>query len=323
LYVAFGSHCFDAGLYFGWVLAYDANVPGTPPFLQRLGVFNTAPDLAANQTPNRAGIWQSGFAPGADEDGNVYVVTGNGLFGGTSYGNSVLKLAPPPFTGGVIRRADSFTPFDFASFNMNDQDLGSGGAMLVPAFSPGSRLTMIAAGKPGKAYVIDRTAMGGNIPGGPDRVIQTVALNPPRTSDVVAGGPAYYEGPSGPMVFFGVGQAPLQAYPLKKDKLVLPPVKSAITVPSTSPIPVVSSNHGAAGTGVVWVVIHPGPNNQMMLQAFDAENFGGPPLLGAGLKAGGWVPVPMHFGGNSFQVPTVIKGRVFTGGDREVRIWGL
>ena len=329
LYVAFGSHCYDAGDYFGWVLAYDADLPGTPAFLRQLGVFNTAPDLpvigSTGSGQERAGIWQSGFGLAGDEQGHAYLVTGNGSFGGSAYGNSVLKLAPPPFTGGAIRRADSFTPFNWAHYNTSDQDFGSGGAMLIPVDPVGGKRTLIAAGKRGTAYLMDRDAMGGHVSAAPDAVLQTVDLVPTPATDVVAGGPAYYRGPSGPVVFFGIGRAQMQAYRVQANNLLaLPPIKSSITMPSTSPIPVVSSNGSTAGTGVVWVVSHPGSmTGTMLLQAFEAENVNAPPLLGTGLKAGSWVPVPMHFGGNSFQVPTVIHGRVYTGGKDEVRIWGL
>jgi hypothetical protein len=276
----------------------------------------------------------SGFAPAADEDGNVYLVTGNGPYvANQDYGNSVLKLAPPPFPGGRIHLADWFTPFDWQSWNGSpiDADLGSGGAMLVPVPRPGAPMPsgpahkLIVAGKPGKAYVIDRDAMGKNVaPPGPDPVLQTVEFVPGAMPNV-AGGPAYYEGPAGPRVFFGLGVEKLQTFLLQNDRLVMQ-AKSQLTAPLTSPIPVVSSSGKLARTGVVWVVFHPAAtSNTLLLQAFDAENLSGPPLLaGGGLAAGTWPSYGApHSGGNSFVVPTVIHGRVYTTADSEVRIWGL
>jgi hypothetical protein len=334
LYLAFGSHCFDQDDYHGWVIALDADLPGTPTFLHQLGTLNTTPDLAPPGPGfhDRAGIWMSGFAPAADEDGNVYLVTGNGPYlANQDYGNSVLKLAPPPFSGGRIRVADSFTPFDWQSWNGGlDADLGSGGAMLVPVPRPGAPTPsgpahkLIVAGKPGKAYVIDRDAMSKNVaPPGPDSVLQTVEFVPGSMPNV-AGGPAYYEGPSGPRVFFGLGLEKLQTFLLQNDRLVTQ-TKSQLPAPYTSPIPVVSSSGKLPGTGVVWVVFHPAAtSNTLLLQAFDAENLAGPPLLaGGGLAAGTWPSYAAHSGGNSFVVPTVVHGRVYTTANGEVRIWGL
>jgi hypothetical protein len=68
IYIAFASYG-DQGGYHGWVLAYDA---GT-----------LAPSgRATNLTPNTraGGIWQAGQGPSADNEGNVYVLSGNGEF---------------------------------------------------------------------------------------------------------------------------------------------------------------------------------------------------------------------------------------------------
>jgi len=69
VYLTWASSC-DVHPYHGWVMAYDART------LRQTAVFNTSPDSG------ESGIWQSDNGPASDEQGNVYVVTGNGTFHG-------------------------------------------------------------------------------------------------------------------------------------------------------------------------------------------------------------------------------------------------
>jgi hypothetical protein len=93
LYIALGSSC-DVGAYHGWIVAYDADLPGSPSFLNQMGVFNTSP----LEVELGAGVWQSGLGLAADGDGTLYCLTGNGGFNPTlgSYGNTLLRLRLPP-----------------------------------------------------------------------------------------------------------------------------------------------------------------------------------------------------------------------------------
>src|SRR5207248_2865672 len=72
-----------------------------------------------------AGVWQSGDGLATDSTGNIFFVTGNGIFdvntGGPDYGDSFVKLS----TSGQV--LDYFTPHDQQNMNDLDIDLGSGG----------------------------------------------------------------------------------------------------------------------------------------------------------------------------------------------------
>jgi len=122
VYIAFASHS-DIVPYHGWVLGYSAS-----NITQQTLVFNTSP----NATSYGAGIWQSGDGVATDSSGNLYFVTGNGVFdantGGLDYGDSLLRINQT--TGAV---AQYFTPADQASDAAADLDLGSGGVTLLPA----------------------------------------------------------------------------------------------------------------------------------------------------------------------------------------------
>src|SRR5262249_52898009 len=100
VYVGWSSFC-DTGSYHGFLMAFDKST------LQRVGTFN------ATTSALRAGIWMAGAAPAIDNNGNLYVPTGNGDWdGSTNFGESVVKLAPRTLT-----LIDWFAPSNWMSLN--------------------------------------------------------------------------------------------------------------------------------------------------------------------------------------------------------------
>src|SRR5262249_34540481 len=83
------------------------------------------------------------------------------------------RLTP---SGSQLNVGDYFTPFDWRQLDIQDADLGSGGAMLLPDFvgSADHPHLMVELGKSGKLYLIDRDNMGQFTAGGPDHVPQIV-----------------------------------------------------------------------------------------------------------------------------------------------------
>jgi hypothetical protein len=150
VYLSWASSC-DVGPYHGWVMAYDARS------LKQLGVLNTSPNSG------ESGIWQSDTGPAADDDGNVYVSTGNGSFdadapGGTDYGDTLLKLR---LHENRLVVADFFTPANHRELNSTDGDLGSGGPLLLADHSGKGVAGLIFGGKEGVLYNVDPARMGG------------------------------------------------------------------------------------------------------------------------------------------------------------------
>jgi hypothetical protein len=149
VYSAWGSHG-DNDPYHGWLIGHDAQT------LALVSVFNTTPN------GGRGALWMSGGAPAADVNGNVYIATGNGTFaltgsGSPGYGDSVLMLTP----SGGLNVTDFFTPWNQATLDVTDADLGSGGVLLLPDQPGPYPHLMVTAGKPGAIYLIDRDDMGG------------------------------------------------------------------------------------------------------------------------------------------------------------------
>ena len=163
LYIAFGGHC-DVGDYRGWLFAYDVSDPAN---MKLLDVFSSTFTPRGNDDADlngRGGIWMSGAGPVAI-DGGVFFTTGDGTYNVGSpaareVADSVVKTA---LTGGKIQIQDWFAPlnaqnnnnqngFDLKAF---DLDLGSAGPVPVP----NSHL-MVAGGKEGRWYLLDRNALG-------------------------------------------------------------------------------------------------------------------------------------------------------------------
>ena len=351
LYMGFGS-CGDVGSpYHGWVLAYGADLPGSSTFLKQLGVFNTSPEAIGGcgtitaTPPCFAGVWQSGLGLAADGDGTVFLITGNGLFDSTTarYGNTVLRLRLPPAgsSNKQMQIVSSFTPHDWqASYEAGDQDFGAGGAVL---FTNGSRHFVLAGGKPPKGYLIDRDCTNCNgsptwcnpaqnqtCPSDdPNLVLQTIT----QPHGIVAG-PAYYTGPNGTNIYYGYNFNPITAFSFQANPPQLTnPQTAPDPAPTTSPIPTVSSNGGAPGTGIVWAVFHPPGvgNYTLTLHAYDANNVADNLFSGSPhglLDIGPWTSNPpagsnLKNLGNSFQVPTVIHGKVYCGSEDRLVVFGL
>jgi hypothetical protein len=294
VYLAWGSAC-DYGPYYGWVLAYDART------LKQTGVFNTAPD------GQESGIWQSDAGIAADRDGAVYALTGNGKFdaasGGRDYGDSALKLG---FRNGALAVRDYFTPFDERRLNREDVDLGSSGPVLLPDQAGAHPHVMLAAGKAGLVYVIDRDHMGGFRAGSNSHAIQTL-----QVGTGAFGAPAFWNG----HVFYANRKDNLRDFAVDSGMLVPTPVHwSARQFDHPGAIPTVSANGGK--DGIVWLVESKGPNrhgndSDGFLHAYDAAD------VSRELYADVMGPAVR------FTMPTVAGGRVYVGARGVVYVYGL
>lgn len=160
----------------GWILAFD------PKSLKLTATFCTTP------TTGGGGIWHAGQGPAGDTGGNIYVMTSNGGFNGTTdFSESFLMLhyTPPPAntTQGKLEVTTWFTPFRDADriqnepgtgYNFQDQDLGSGG----PVVPRGLGLVM-GAGKDGVIYVLGKGKFGNTTERDIDSHSQFAALKSP------------------------------------------------------------------------------------------------------------------------------------------------
>ena len=301
VYIAFGSHG-DRDPYHGWILAYDASQ------LTQRGVFITTPN------GNEGGIWQAGGSIAVDEANNLYVMTGNGTFdanqpNGMDFGDSVLKLAQ---SGNTLSLVDYFTPFNQASLEADDTDLGSGAPMVLPNQSGSSLL--VGAGKEGTIYLLDRNQLGQFCSGcsSDSQIVQSI----PQGIHAKFSTPAYW---NNTVYFLAIGDV-LKAFALSDGRLSTSPTSQATTAfrfPGATPS--VSAN-GTTG-GIVWALQTDAfaTNGPAVLHAYDATNVGielynstqapgGRDTLGPAVK---------------FTVPTVVNGKVYVGTGNELDVFGL
>jgi hypothetical protein len=298
VYLAASSHCdINAGAISGWLMRYGTD-------LTQASAFSTIHTPAGYEL---SAIWMSGFAPAVDTDGSVFAVTGNGNFakGGKDWGESVIKLGK-----NLAQVNDFFTPAAYDTLNNGDTDFGSGGVMLLPVVAGQLAPPLaVAMGKDAVLYLLDR----GNL--GHKKANDAGALQAMRVANNSGlwGGPAYFGGPSGGVVYYQISSAPLQAYAVSTGST---PKLTATVHGSTNAgwggsLPVVSSNGAKAGTGVVWVIRR---GSTPQLEAYDAEHLG-TPIYAA--SAGAWP------NGAPFLTPLEANGRVYVGSTGKVMVFGL
>jgi hypothetical protein len=138
---------------------------------------------------------------------------------------------------------DYFTPFDQAALNRDDADLGSGGPLLIPQ-QPGSKeQLLVAGGKGGEIYVLNRDALGKFNASDNRNALQTI-----RVGGGIFSAPAYWNG----HLFYLSHDDALKDFAVQGSRLSRQPVAVASTSRNTGATPAVSAN--GSKDGIVWVI---------------------------------------------------------------------
>ena len=304
IYTTWGSHC-DIRPYTGWVIGYDENT------LSQTSVLNVTPN------GNEGAFWMGGTAPSADSSGNIYALDANGVFDTTlnaqgfpnegDYGNAFLKIST---TNKQLAVADYFEMSYQNSENSTDEDLGSGGALVLPDLTDGSgntRHLAVGAGKDGHVYVLDRDSMGKFNPNA-NNIYQDLA-------GAVSGGifsmPAYFNN----TVYFGPVGKSIKAFAISNAQLGSTPTsQTANSFPFPGATPSISAN--GSSNAILWAAENANP---AVLHAYDASNLA-TELYNSNQASGG----RDHFGaGNKYITPMVINGKVYVGTTNGVGVFGL
>ena len=302
VYLSFASHC-DISPYTGWIMGYNATT--------------LAQSTVINITPNggMGAFWNSGAGLAADNDSSIYALAGNGTFDATlnakgfpsegDYGNAFLKLN----SKGGLAVLDYFEIDNERSENNGDVDLGSGGALVLPAMTDSSgKIWQLAvgAGKDSNLYLVNRANMG-KFNANSNNIYQELV-------SVLPGGvfsmPAYANG----KLYFGPVNSPLLAFQFSKAKLLPAAVaqsSNSFVYPGTTPS--ISSNAGA--NAILWATEN---GATAVLYAYNASNLH--ELYNSNQAPNG----RDHFGtGNKFITPTIAHGKVFVGTTNGVGVFGL
>jgi len=295
VYVSWASHE-DADPYHGWVIGYNQST------LTQVAVYNDTPNGA------RGGIWMSGGAPAADQLNNLYLITGNGTYDGTTaFGDTFLKLG----TGSGLTVADWFTPANQATLEAVDSDFGSGGAAMLVDQTAGPLMHLaIGGGKEGNLFLVNRDSMGKNNTT-TDQVVQKFFAGR------IYATPAFWQNN---LYLAGIG--PMQQF-------TFDPATGLFNVAAAS-----VSGNSFAGRGATPSISAQGATNGIVW-ATDSSNFGasmnnmnqaraaGPAVLhaysAAGLATELWNSSQAAGGRDTagdavkFTVPTVANGKVYIG----------
>jgi outer membrane protein assembly factor BamB len=298
LYVAYGGHAGDCGGFHGWVIGIplDRQAP--------IGAWAANPP-----TFTGAGIWGPG---GLASDGtNLFATTGNS-FGlpPWSGGEAVIRLQGGPVFSG--NPADYFTPSNWEYLDAHDLDLAGSGPIVVdvPSMTP-SKL-VVALGKNGVAYLLNRDNLGGLGKG--NGLYGEGAFSALLTMSPIINAAAAFNSPRGTFFVFhiynsGAGICPTgQAGDLVGLRLGGAKVIDVVWCRDNGGqgSPIITTLDGE-NEGIVWSA---GAEGSQRLHAWDAET--GQPLFAGG---GG---MDLMAAVRRFTTPIAVHGRVFVGADGEL-----
>jgi hypothetical protein len=305
VYTSWSSHC-DIQPYTGWTIAYDELT------LKQTEVFNFAPN------GSDTAVWSSGAGPAADASGNLFFQLANGTFDTNlnaqgfpsrgDYGNAFVKLGS---SGGQLNVLDYWTMFDTVGESNRDEDLGSGGVLLLPDLTDASgavRHLAVGAGKDANIYVFDRDNMGKFNPNDNNNLYQEL---PGGLSGAEFGMPAWFNG----TVYFGAVGDSIRAFSVTNARLSNTSTSNTLNTfgyPGSTP----SISASGLSNAIVWAAENSDP---AVLHAYDATDLGRE-LYNSNQATGG----RDHFGtGNKFITPTIADGKVFVGTTNSVGVFGL
>lgn len=306
VYTTWASHC-DIRPYTGWIISYNETT------LAQQSVLNVIPN------GNEGAIWAAGAGPAADANGNIYFLDGNGTFETSldgngfpvngDYGNAIMKLSTKK---GQLAVADYFNMFNTISESDADEDLGSGGAMVVPNFKDSSGVVhslVVGAGKDQNIYLANRTNMGKFNPNNNNQLYQEVTG---ELGGSVFSAPAF----ANKRIYYGaVGQA-IKAFAFNSSGLLNPTPASVTAKHFNFPGATPSISGSTAKTLILWATENTSP---AVLHAYNANNLS-VELYNSNQAAGG----RDNFGnGNKFITPTIANGKVYVGTTNGVGVLGL
>lgn len=281
IYVGFGGHAGDCGQYHGVML----------------GITEVSPHIAAAWMTRgrKGGVWSPGGV--SIIAGRIYFTTGNterGPTDGWDDGNGVFRTMPV-----LVHSEDAhdyFAPRDYAA--LSDDDLDLGGTVPVPVDLPDGAHRLIALGKDGNAYLLDRDNLGGL---GGALAVQRVA------SGAIIQAPVVYRLADDILVAF---RAPRAACPDGRTPTAV--IAVAVTATGLHPvwcapvkgrgIPIVTTN-GPQAEPIVWVA---GAEGDERLHGFRGDT---------GVSVFASEPLP---GLRHFVTPMAADGRIFLAGDGRV-----
>jgi hypothetical protein len=278
VYMAFASDC-DLTPYRGVVV-------GVSESTEQITMWSDESGVGTDQD-SQAGIWQSGGGLISDGANQIILATGNGIAPTPSPGStppdtlseSVVRLDVG--SDGQLTPTDYFSPSDAPTLDQNDEDLGSGGPIVLPSPYFGNATDpelLVEVGKDGRIFLLNAQNLGGREqgPGGTDDTLETLG---PFVG--VWGHPAAFGGDGGWVyVLESSGGGNLMALSYGVNGSGVPQLTAAATSTDTfgygSGSPIVTSNGTKTNSAVVWGVYENGNGGRDgQLRAYRAIPSGG------------------------------------------------
>jgi hypothetical protein len=306
IYTSWASHC-DQNSYNSWIMAYNETT--------------LAQTAVLDMTPNgsQGGIWDiAGLA--VDSTGAFYTLLGNGIFDTTltgtgfpsqqDYGNAAVKITQ---AGATLTVSDYFATSNTVTQSQGDKDLGSGSPLLIADqvdSSGATRHLMLAAGKDGNLYLLDRDNMGKFNVNTNSAIYQELGGGLPGGSfsaPVYFNGSIYVSGVGSPLKQFKFASALLPATPTSQSS-------ASFSFPGTSP----SISANGTSNAIVWAA-ESNASTAAVLHAYNPANLA-VEYYNSTQAAGGR---DSYGNGNKFITPVVADGMVFVGTSDGVAVFGL
>lgn len=279
LYSTYAGHAGDCGNYFGWLVGIPVQDPSTV--------------VAWATSVRGGGAWGVG---GISSDGvEPFMATGN-TFGASDWGGgeSIIRFTPGAIFSGQTK--DFWTPLNWVSLDTTDKDLGGSGALIVDVPGATPPKLVLALGKDGNAYLLNRTNLGG---------ISAPVYQKTVSSGSIIQAAVTYQTIQGVYVVFCANTSQLAAYRITPTSP--PTMVSAWTVNQGGRgSPFVTSTDGSNNV-VVWGI---GAESDQRLHGFDGDT-GSTVFNGGGANE---VMAATH----RFQTAIAARGRVYVATDRKI-----
>ena len=279
VYVPYGGHAGDCGIYFGWLVGVPLSNPA---------------NVLAWATPARGGgSWAVG---GVASDGvNPFIATGN-TFGASvwSGGESIIRFQPGPIFSNQTN--DYWAPTNWKALDNGDVDLGGSGALLVDVPGATPSQLVVSLGKDGNAYLLNRTTLGG---------VSAPVAQAHVSSSAIIQAAATYRTTLGTYVVFCGNTTELSAFRIGATS---PPTITSVWTVSQGGrgSPFVTSTDGAT-KAIVWGI---GSEGDQRLHGFDGDT-------GAVVYFGGGVNELMA-GTQRFNTGIAARGRIYVANNNQV-----
>jgi hypothetical protein len=280
VYVPYGGHAGDCGPYHGWLVGVPEN---NPTNVMAWAVTNTA-----------GGMWAVGGP--ASDGASPYIATGNTFGAGTNWsgGEAIIRFQTGPVFSALTN--DYWVPTNWPALDAGDVDLGGSGALLVDVPEATPSALVVALGKDGNAYLLNRTNLGG--------ISLPLAQAHISTGPIIQAAATYQSAQSTYVVCCG-NTTSLIAFRINPTSP--PTITSAWTVSQNGRgSPFVTSTDGTNNV-IVWGI---GSEGNQRLQGFNATN-------GAVIFAGGGTSELMA-GTRRFNTAIAARGRIYVANDNRV-----